>query len=101
MHYMDRLHIDHQRPKSKHLQNFRDSGYFSYCREIVFENIEPCDAERFIGIALSQGQIQNLLKNSITEIEPYIEVYKRIVTADILNSVPMSVGYRMIAGIRS
>lgn len=39
--------------KDKHLQNIKQSGYFRYCREIVFMNKEKCNADRFIGIALS------------------------------------------------
>lgn len=98
--YKDRLPVERQWPKNKHLQNFLGSGYFSWCREIVFENTEPCDADRFIGIALSQGKIQTLLKHNVTDIAQHIEEFKETVSADIVGSVPMSVGYRMIVGIR-
>ncbi len=48
--------------KDKHLQNIWDCSYFSYAREIVFHSMEKCDADRFIGIALSQGGLQTILK---------------------------------------
>lgn len=48
-------------PKSGHLDNIRQSGYFSYCREITFANRENADAERIIKLALSQGGLQSVL----------------------------------------
>lgn len=48
--------------KSGHLNNISQSGYFRYCRELVFENAEKCGAERFIAIAQSQGSLQTILK---------------------------------------
>lgn len=48
--------------KSQHLNNIRASGHFRYCREIVFSSTEPCGAERFIGLAMSQGSLQTILK---------------------------------------
>ena len=52
----------HRWEKSGHLKNIEDSGYFGYCREIVFENTEKCDTDRFINIAESQGSLQTILK---------------------------------------
>ena len=48
--------------KSGHLSNIRASGFFRYSREIVFSSTEPCDAERFVGLAQSQGSLQTILK---------------------------------------
>ena len=48
--------------KASHLNNIRSSGYFRYSREIVFSSVEPCDADRFIGLAMSQGSLQTILK---------------------------------------
>jgi len=48
--------------KNNHLNNIKNSGYFTYAREIVFANREPCTAERFITIARSQGGLQAILK---------------------------------------
>lgn len=52
----------HRWEKEYHLKNIRESGYFRYCREIVFANKEKCNADRFFGIALSQGGLQAILK---------------------------------------
>lgn len=59
--------------KSKHLANIQESGLFGFSREIVFEHVEDCDSERFVGLALSQGGLQTLLKRRVKEIVPYIE----------------------------
>ncbi len=48
--------------KTGHLRNIKESGYFRYSREIVFEHTERCDAARFIAIAQSQGSLQTILK---------------------------------------
>lgn len=48
--------------KSGHLANIKNSGHFRYVRELVFANTEPCTAQRFIGLAQSQGGLQTLMK---------------------------------------
>lgn len=63
--------------KDKHLQNIKQSGYFRYCREIVFLNKEKCNADRFIGIALSQGGLQTILKTQPDLIENDIELFEK------------------------
>lgn len=84
--------------KENHFYNFKKSNKFRFCSKIFFDNVEFCDVERFIGIALSQGQIQKLIKNEITEIkEPlnhFIEVCKK------QKSQQMRVCYSMYIGIK-
>ena len=55
--------------KEEHLQHIRESGYFRYAREIVFDNEEPCDARRLIGLSQSQGGLQALLKSHPEAVE--------------------------------
>lgn len=50
--------------KNQHLTRIIASGYFRYCREIVFASTEDCDAERLIAIALSQSGIQRIHTNA-------------------------------------
>jgi len=94
--YANALPVEDKRPKGRHIDNVRASGYFDYVKEIPFEAVERCDAARFVGIALSQGQLQTLLKNGVSEIDPEIEAFTRAVTADFSRARRMSVGYRMI-----
>ncbi len=51
-----------KRDKSTHVETLRKSGHFRFVREIVFQHTEPCSAERYTGLLLSQGGIQAALK---------------------------------------
>ncbi|GAB6989063.1 class I SAM-dependent methyltransferase [Paenibacillus pini] len=48
--------------KGQHLTNLRQSGEFRFTKEIVFHNVEDCDAQRYSGLAISQGGVQTVLK---------------------------------------
>lgn len=52
----------HRWDKNNHLKNMIECGYFKYCREIVFDNYEECNVERFLNLAQSQGGFQTILK---------------------------------------
>ena len=66
----------HQWDKNMHLYNIEQSGYFKYCREIVFCNREQSSAKRFIDLALSQGNLQTVLKTNPTTIASQIEEFQ-------------------------
>lgn len=51
-----------KRDKEQHLAVIRESGLFRYSRELVFHHEEAFNAERALGLALSQGGIQAVLK---------------------------------------
>ncbi len=53
--------------KQEHLARMQASGYFRYAKEIVVHHIEPGDAERLVGLALSQGGVATLLEHGMTE----------------------------------
>jgi len=82
--------------KSNHLNNVRESECFDYIKEIVFDNEEKCDSKRFIGIALSQGHLQTLVKYNITDIRKDIEEFENIVSLDIKGTKKMLISYRLI-----
>lgn len=87
--------------KDKHLENIKQSGYFRYCREIVFLNKEKCNADRFIGIALSQGGLQTILKTQPDLIENDIELFeKKIKSIYGNNEFDISFCYRMRIGVK-
>lgn len=73
----DEEHRVVKRDKSRHLEEFNKSGVFRFTREIVFHNRETCDAERFIGLALSQGGLQTALKLGLKELDPDIEAFRQ------------------------
>jgi SAM-dependent methyltransferase len=53
--------------KHEHLSRMRTSGCFRYTKEIVAHHIEQGNAERLIGLLLSQGSVMTLLKNGLSE----------------------------------
>lgn len=87
--------------KEKHLSNIKESGYFRYAREIVFSNQESCNAERFIGIALSQGGLQTILKNQPELIEKDILHFQNVIRHRLGNrEFEITFCYRMRIGIK-
>lgn len=55
--------------KDGHLANMRASGYFRYCRELLFSNTENGTAIRLIDLIMSQGSLQTILKRHSEEVE--------------------------------
>jgi len=68
-----------QYPKTRHLENIRQSGFFSYAREIVFSKTEDCGADRRYGLVLSQGAIQSILKKNPSLIEDDLAGFRAVV----------------------
>ncbi len=65
--------------KNEHLNNIKNSGWFRFAREIVFSNRETCTAERYIGLAMSQGGLQSVLRFNAGLINRQIEAFKETV----------------------
>lgn len=61
--------IAHKWEKSKHFENIRSSGYFSFCRKQFFHKSTEYDPEVLIGLALSQGGLEALLKRGYSDKE--------------------------------
>ena len=53
--------------KSGHFERMRSSGSFRYTRELGVHHCDTGNAERLVGLLLSQGHIMTLLKRGITE----------------------------------
>ncbi len=65
--------------KNQHLARMQASGCFRYAEEIVVHHTDSGNAERLIGILLSQGGIMTLLKNGLTEEQIGIDRFKATV----------------------
>ena len=65
-------------PKHEHLRQMTDSGVFRYTKEIVVHHEETGDADRLVGLLLSQGSVMALLKAGKSEIELGIDRFRRI-----------------------
>jgi SAM-dependent methyltransferase len=64
--------------KGQHLERMRASKCFRFTKEIVVHHLDFGNAERFIGIALSQGGIQTLLKSGYSEADIGIDRLRHI-----------------------
>lgn len=88
-------------PKQGHLNNIRESGHFRFAKEIVFHNSEPCDAVRYVGLAVSQGGLQTVIKSGWSDLDSDIKAFRQTAeqvlgneTRDILFSYRMRVGVK-------
>jgi ubiquinone/menaquinone biosynthesis C-methylase UbiE len=59
--------------KSQHLARMKASHCFRFTKEIMLHHIDSGNAERLVGLALSQGGIQTLLKSGYSEADLGIE----------------------------
>ena len=85
-------------PKSEHRKNIEKSSRFRHVTEVMFDHVEDCDSERFINIALSQGQLQRLIKNRLNEIDTSIEEFRKICLGS--NQKQMRVSYKMTLAVK-
>ncbi|MHA6531847.1 class I SAM-dependent methyltransferase [Paenibacillus sp. BAC0078] len=91
----------HKWDKEGHLARIKASGVFSYVREIVYHHTESCDAQRYVGLMLSQGGIQTVLKLAPAALEQDIAGF----TADVEQffqgrTLPVVISYRMRIGVK-
>ncbi|BCG61519.1 class I SAM-dependent methyltransferase [Paenibacillus sp. URB8-2] len=87
--------------KDEHLRRIKESGEFTFAREIVFHNIERCDAERYVGLTLSQGGVQTVLRLGGGELDERIAVYREEVERYFNGrTLETLFGYRMKLGIK-
>jgi ubiquinone/menaquinone biosynthesis C-methylase UbiE len=66
----------HRWAKAEHLMRMQNSGCFRYTKEIVAHHSDHGNAERLIGLMLSQGSVMTLLKNGISEKQLGIDTFK-------------------------
>jgi SAM-dependent methyltransferase len=64
--------------KSEHLARMQASGHFRYVKEVTVHSVEQGNAERLIGLALSQGGVMTLLKNGLTEDEIGLTAFRDV-----------------------
>ncbi|MEK3733037.1 MULTISPECIES: class I SAM-dependent methyltransferase [Paenibacillus] len=87
--------------KDEHLKHIRESGHFRFTKEIVFHHTEPFTAERYIGLAVSQGGIQTVFKLNLPEIHAKLDQFQALVTDYFQGrTLPLMFSYRMRIGIK-
>jgi len=91
----------HKWDKEEHLSRIQASGGFSFSREIVFHHTETCDAERYIGLTLSQGGVQSVMKLGLADLDQDIAEFQSAV-GHYFNgrTLQVLISYRMRLGIK-
>jgi SAM-dependent methyltransferase len=90
----------HLYPKHEHLERMRASKRFAFVREIVMHSEAQGDAERFIGLTLTQGAPATLRKLGVTDDALGVPAF----VADVRNSLGSGattwlIGYRVRLGV--
>ncbi|HYK87969.1 MAG TPA: class I SAM-dependent methyltransferase [Acidobacteriota bacterium] len=87
--------------KEQHLGRMKASGHFRFVREILLHNVESGNAERLVGIALSQGNIATLIKSGVTAEEIGVDDLRRIAERTIgCDPIAWYFSYRVRLGVR-
>jgi ubiquinone/menaquinone biosynthesis C-methylase UbiE len=66
--------------KDQHLERMQASGHFRYVKEITLHHVELGNAERLVGLAMSQGHVATLLKNGLSEAEIGLDKLRDVAT---------------------
>lgn len=91
----------YKRDKESHLACIQQSGHFRYAREIVFHNRETCNSKRYIGLALSQGGLQTVIKLGFTDLDDELERFQALVKEYFQDrTLETLFSYRMRIGIK-
>ena len=93
--------IAHRWDKKKHFENIRISGSFDFLKEAFFHKTEKFTKNQFIGIALSQGGLEALLKRGFSKQEIGITTFLNNINESKSPSYQeMTYNYRVIYGIK-
>jgi SAM-dependent methyltransferase len=68
-------------------------GAFRFVQELVLHSVEPCDGERLLGFALSEGSLRMLLERGVSEEQIGLDRL-RTACAELQEPVPWWIGYR-------
>ena len=64
--------------KDQHLARMQASGCFRYAKEIVLHRMDQGNAERLVGLLLSQGNVMTLLKAGLSEGQLGIDDFRKV-----------------------
>ena len=63
--------------KAGHFQRMEASGCFRYVKEALLHHLDEGNAERLVGLLLSQGFVQSVLKKGVSEAELGIDTLRK------------------------
>ncbi len=87
--------------KEDHNAHMQASGQFRYLKEIAVHKVEQGDADRMVGVSLSQATVQNLLKAGLSEDEISIPAFRaeaKRILGD--RTIPWYFTYRVRIGVK-
>ncbi len=88
-------------PKHEHLSRITASGHFRYTREIVLHSVEAGNADRLLGLALSLGSVEALIKHAPAEAEALIAELREAVQRLLGNDPKLwYFSYRVRVGVK-
>ena len=91
--------IAHKWEKHNHLSNVKKSNAFNYVKEAYYHKTEPFNTDTFIGIALSQGGLEALLKRGFSEKEIGVTRFKNTVQNIAESCDTLTYNYKVIFGV--
>lgn len=87
--------------KDGHLQRIKQSGRFSYVKEVQVHSVEQGNADRLVGLAFSQGGLQSLLKAGLSEDEAGLSSLRKVAHRAIGDApIPWYFSYRVRIGVK-
>jgi len=90
-----------QWPQNRQLQPLQASGHFHYTKELWLHQLERGNADRFIGLALTNGVIQDLQNGLFSEEEIGLSSFRQIVQETIGSQpIPWFFSYHVRIGIK-
>ncbi|MCG8332400.1 MAG: class I SAM-dependent methyltransferase [Chitinophagales bacterium] len=87
--------------KKHHLSNVMNSGHFRFVKEAFFHKVENGGKDQFLGVALSQGGLQALLRKGYSEEEIGLANFKKVLEeAPPMEIAPITFHYKAIYAIK-
>jgi ubiquinone/menaquinone biosynthesis C-methylase UbiE len=88
-------------PKETHLDRMRASGHFRFTKELLLHHIEQGDADRFIGLIMTNGYSHMIKLNLITEQEIGLDKLKQAALQSIGSEpIPWYFSYKVRIGVK-
>jgi SAM-dependent methyltransferase len=84
------------------VERLEEAGCFDDCRELALHGVEEGDADRLVGLALSEGSVTTLLAAGATEDEIGLTRLREVAAARMgARPCPWLLGYRAVVGRRA
>jgi SAM-dependent methyltransferase len=89
-----------QAAKSEHLKRMRESGQFRYTREFALHSVEEGDADRFIGISLTNSADIYIARGLLQPEQIGVDTFREAVRAAYGGSPAWYLSYRVRLGVK-